>query len=132
MDEQLQSKLIEIITSIQTAIKTASDFAIEQLPDIAIQYVLYGRVKTAFITAFMLFVSAALFSGFLWAYKNPWNISSYAYEKNLKRSDSNILVMIFTVLLASTVLACAIFSFDWLVWFAPKVWLLKELAGLIR
>lgn len=43
MKEELNTKLVEILTSIQTAAGKASDFALDQLPDIAQSYVLYGR-----------------------------------------------------------------------------------------
>jgi hypothetical protein len=43
MKEELQGKLVEILTSIQTATGKASDFAMSQLPDVAQSYVGYGR-----------------------------------------------------------------------------------------
>jgi hypothetical protein len=88
VNEQLQTKLVEIIVSIQAATRTAGDFAIEQLPDIAMQYVMYGRVKTAAMTAFMLLAAAALFATFRWAYANPWNDSNYSFEREAKRSEA--------------------------------------------
>ena len=132
MNEQLQAKLVEILASIQAATKTAGDFAMEQLPDIAMQYVMYGRVKTAAVTAFLLLVSAAFFATFRWAYANPWNASTYGFEKNAKRSDSNYLVMVVACVLGNLFAIIGVLSFDWMVWLAPKVWLLKELAGLVR
>ncbi|HQN47681.1 MAG TPA: hypothetical protein PK034_11615 [Rugosibacter sp.] len=132
MNEQLQAKLVEILANIQAATKKAGDFAMEQLPDIAVQYVLYGRVKTAAVTTFLLLVSAAFFATFRWAYTNPWNASNYSFEKDAKRSESNYLVMVLACVLGSLFAIIGVLSFDWLVWLAPKVWLLKELAGLVR
>ncbi len=128
MNEQLQAKLVEILASIQASTKAAGDFAMEQLPGIAMQYVMYGRVKTAALTAFMLLVAAALFATFRWAYKNPWNASIYS----VKRSESNYFVMAITCVFGSLSALAGVLSFDWLVWIAPKVWLLKELASLVK
>lgn len=47
MNGQLQAKMVEILTTIQRGTETAGTFAMEQLPDIAQQYVLYGRVWAA-------------------------------------------------------------------------------------
>ena len=55
MKEELNGKLVEILTSIQTAAGKASDFALEQLPDIAQSYVMYGRaVSVAHLLIFLL------------------------------------------------------------------------------
>ena len=43
MKEELQGKLVDILTSIQTAAGKASDFAMDELPGIAQEYVAFGR-----------------------------------------------------------------------------------------
>ncbi len=104
----------------------------EQLPDIAVQYVLYGRVKTAAVTVFMLLLSVAMFALSRWAYANPWNTSGYSWDKGTKRSESNYVVMVITSMFGGLFAIIGILNFDWLVWLAPKVWILKELASLAR
>lgn len=132
MKEELNTKLVEILTSIQTAAGKASDFALEQLPDIAQSYVLYGRAVSVVAAVCLLLFGAALLALSRWAYKNPWNNSPYSWKKNAKRSDSNFAVMVVPALLGGFFLILAPMTFDYLVWFAPKVWLLKELASLIK
>lgn len=132
MKEELQGKLVEILTSIQTAAGKASDFALEQLPDIAQQYVVFGRVRSAAICFVFLMVAAFSFGFARWAYKHPWNTSRYSWDEGRKRSDSNVLAMILPTLGGLISLLIALTAFDWLVWFAPKVWLLKEIATLIK
>jgi hypothetical protein len=132
MKDELQGKLVEILTSIQTAAGKASDFAMDQLPDIAQSYIVYGRVSTVATSAFLLLASAALFAMARWAYKNPWNASPYSFDQDKKRSDSNVLAIVLPALAGSFLMLVAALSFNWLVWFAPKVWLLKELASLIK
>lgn len=132
MSDKLNDKLVEILTGIQSAVKSAGDFAIEQLPDIATQYILYGRVKSAVIALFLLCVIVALYGFAYWAYKNPWNTSEYLSDAGKKRSESNYTAMIFPPILATGLLLIVIWDFDYLVWFAPKVWLIKEIATLIK
>ncbi len=132
MNEQLQSKLVEILSSVQQAAKATGDFALEQLPDVAMQYVMYGRVRTLVVTLFFLTAAAALFATFRWAYKNPWNSSPYSVDREAKRSESNYLVMTVTATLGGISASIGVLTFNWLVWVAPKVWLLQELASLVR
>ena len=132
MNEQLQGKLVEILASVQQATKDAGDFALEQLPDIASQYVIYGRIRTLVLTMFLLTAASALFATFRWAYKNPWNTSTDSWDKNARRSDSNYLLMIATAVLGGIFATIGVLSFDLMVWIAPKVWLLKELASMVR
>lgn len=132
MKEELQGKLLEILTSIQTAAGKASDFALEQLPDIAQQYVLYGRIKSAVLSAAFLFVATAALAYARWAYKNPWNTSNCSWDAGNKRSESNYAAMALGTTFGFIFGALGCATFDFLVWFAPKVWLLKELAALIK
>lgn len=117
MKEELQSKLVEILTSIQTATGKAADFAVEQLPDIAQSYVVYGRVHTTTCV-----VSAVLiFGALVWVgnrYSKPSEGMSWL------GAAFGAVVPFLTVLFN--------FSDMLLVWFAPKVWLLKELAQLAK
>ena len=55
MNEQLQAKLVEILSGIQAAVKAAGDFALEQLPDIAYQYIAFGRAYYTFIIILAIF-----------------------------------------------------------------------------
>lgn len=129
MNEQLQGKLVEILTSIQEASRAAGDFALEHLPDIAQSYVLYGRVTaTAFFLAALFatvgFAYVAFAKGFLSGERNEmglWTDSRFAAA--LAGSCGLVL---------SVMLLVVNFSQLSLVWLAPKVWLLKELAALVR
>lgn len=118
MKEELTGKLVEILTSIQAMAGKASDFAIDQLPDIAQSYVLYGRVSGSFSTAFFVIVS-----GFL----------AFGIKKTKKDFDNVPIVFGLALLLCfSTILSLLFIESTLLVFLAPKVWLLKELASLIK
>ena len=132
MKEELQLKLVEVIDAIQTTAGKAGEFALTQLPQIAQEYVIYGRVKTAVLTLLLLLLGGMLLCAAVWAYKKPWNSSPYPTDRGQLRSESNYVVIWLGTAFGTLFIVIAILSFDYLVWFAPKVWLIKELANLIR
>lgn len=131
MNEQLQAKMVEILASIQSASKAAGDFALEQLPDIAQSYVLYGRVQT--LIGLVGGLCVVIFGVFL----------ARAVKNHIKASggdlmDAEPVTCIFGSVASSMALifgASTAFNYASaaaLVWLAPKVWLLKELASLVK
>lgn len=129
MNEQLQGKLVEILSGIQEGVRQAGSFAMEQLPDIAQQYVVYGRMSaTAHLAIFGLLAVAALY---VFLVKGLFSkaIDAYGYWK-----DGRIVASLGgggISLLFGGIAVAQVDNFL-LVWFAPKVWLLKELAGLLK
>lgn len=119
MKEELQGKLVEILTSIQTATGKAADFAVEQLPDIAQSYITYGRVSWTFWSIVLVAIVGLLARSL---YRNrsdvadgePWTVLAIA----------NVAIFGF--------IAIASVENALLAWLAPKVWLLKELAQLVK
>ncbi len=123
MNDQLQGKLVEILSAIQAGARAAGDFAMEQLPDIAQQYVLYGRVvSTAYVVMFALLAICCVAT-----------VVMHARGKE-DLLDCEPAIVIFGPIGGALSAAIAFVNFGpaMLVWFAPKVWLLKELAGLIK
>lgn len=130
MNEQLQAKLVEILSSIQSAAKATGDFAIQQLPDIAQSYVLYGRVNaTLSVLLIFLAFAAILFGTLRYGYFNKGGVDIHGYWK-----ESRVMACGFGTL--GSLLFFCMFSIQipeaLLVWFAPKVWLLKEIAGMLK
>lgn len=136
MKEELQGKLVEILTSIQTAAGKASDFALEQLPDIAQSYVVYGRMwATLVIGALLLGALIAVFVALRYGYLDREAV--YKGDNQYRQGDWNegrvfaaVAGTIAAVMLGGATVANA--SGFLLVWFAPKVWLLKEIAALVK
>lgn len=129
MNDQLQQKLVEILASIQSAAKATGDFALAQLPDIAQNYVMYGRVKSALLSCLFVGLIVGFAKYGMWAYKNPW------FEKWGNRNErkiGNLFAMFGGFVGGFVCLALLLGNIDLLVWVSPKVWLLKELAGLIK
>ena len=139
MKEELQTKLLEILTAIQTntgkAIDTgtelagkAGDFAMEQLPDIAQSYVAFARAWETFgailwwgltlALAYAVIVKAILNTK--WMDGDLWPIERFF-----------MCLIGIPVWLASLIAALNFTKDAMFVWFAPKVWLIQELAKLI-
>lgn len=130
MKDELQGKLVEILGSIQTAAGKAGDFAMAQLPEIAQSYVAYGRVS-----ALIAIVGSMMGIGFaIWCAM----IVKREVGKYEDIYDSNPMIVMPLSLVAGTVGLLSALSLiadiqmAALVWFAPKVWLLKEIAGMLK
>lgn len=126
MKDELQNKLVEVLDGVQRAAGAAGDFAIEQLPDIAQSYVAYGRAVSVFeVVACIGAILATIFV-------------LRATDKNVKAGEWDAVVWIpagfvfIPVVLVSVAGLFTSVSNAMLVWFAPKVWLLKQLAALVK
>jgi hypothetical protein len=143
MKEELQTKLVEILGSIQTAAGKAGDFAMTQLPDIAQSYVVYGRAYYVLMVVLGI-VMAASSAWLLLRGRNAYNEGEEEFKKVHPKGDYRILYRdnytmgVPYFLLSGVVGAFGLaillghISSALLVWFAPKVWLLKEIATLIK
>ena len=120
MNDALQLKLVEILGQIQAATKTAGDFALEQLPDIALQYVAYGRAMHTTGLAFGVLLALTILAVTVVRRKNLSEIPMWVIPTYL------IGIPVAIKFIANN------FGPAMLVWFAPKVWLLKELAGMLK
>ena len=109
--------MVEILTAMQEAAKAGGDFAMSQLPDIAQQYVLYGRVSSTLFIAISLVVIA---------------LSVWLGIKYFKATEGiSIIPAAIAIILAGIAFVVNASNFV-MVWFAPKVWLIKEIAGLLK
>ena len=127
MNTELSNKLIEIISAIQNGVGKASDFAVNQLPDIAQQYITYGRVSATVATLLYLVLTVGL----------SWTCIVNIYKAQNARYDHEagfVSVSILTgigALLSAKAFFCTMDTF-FVVWFAPKIYLIKGLAALIH
>ena len=124
MKNELEPKLVEVIGQLQGAVMKASDFAIQQLPDVVQSYILYGRISSLFTLMFEI----AILYGCWRLYKLPVKESSYGGG-----GEAVILKTMFSGTVGGITLFFALFSIQEtvLVWAAPKIWLIKELGKLI-
>jgi len=125
MKEELQGKLVEILSSIQAAAGKASDFAMDQLPDIAQSYVAYGRAANTIGALLML---ALAVTALLVALK------LHAIKSKTDEYYDGFYVWfpaLFAVGIPSGLFLMALPQVL-LVWLAPKVWLVKEIARMLK
>jgi hypothetical protein len=120
MQEELQGKLVEILTQIQSTVGQAKDFTLQQLPDIAQSYIYYGMA----INTMLVFISLVLLAIGLWFFKKG-KFDAYSGP------DGSLWGALIFFIFGVTQFALHISEFL-LVWFAPKVWLLKEIAVLLK
>lgn len=133
MKEELQNKLVEILSSIQSAAGKASDFAMEQLPDIALSYITYGRViETAEVLVFALLLAVGIWGTLYAALKEDW-LKASGYDSGTW-PESRVFLTAGGLVLSVFGLLGTIFNLPqmFLVWFSPKVWLLKEIATMLK
>lgn len=121
MKDDLQNKLVEILSAIQTTAGKAGDFALTQLPDVAQSYVTYGRAVSSLGVAI----------GFL-----LWITSAICLRRSVLTDDEEFakawfVSLVFTAIAGGMFIAINANS-ALLVWLAPKVWLLKEIANLLK
>ena len=123
MQEELQGKLVEILTQIQSTVGQAKDFTLQQLPDIAQSYIYYGMAAS--VVWFLIGIGLCYLSYFLYKKtqepKDSWSDDTFA--EGFVSAISGVIGVIVTVVALQNLL---------LVWFAPKVWLLKEIAVLLK
>ena len=127
MKENLQDKLVEILSGIQGAVAKGSDFVLTQLPDVAQQYVAFGRIWCFVDLAFcsvMLYVAYRLIKYAITSKKTD-GLGDWAPSRVVSIVVGGIggAGAFFTT-------ACTMRG-AFLVWFAPKVWLLTEIANLV-
>jgi hypothetical protein len=123
MQEELQGKLVEILTQNQSTVGQAKDFTLQQLPDIAQSYIYYGM---AYSVVWTLIGLGLCYLSYFFYKKTQEPRNSWGDDKITEGFVSAISGLIGVIITAGTLQNLL------LVWFAPKVWLLKEIAVLLK
>lgn len=123
MNDQLQAQLVTILAKILVSVGELKDFSLEQLPDIAQQYIAYGYWKSvAYIclNVFCLIVCAIV----------SWFIERRAKEIG---EDDFLLFLAFPGTGAIVFLAAVTHNIHNLILIhnAPKIWFIMEVKNLI-
>jgi hypothetical protein len=124
MNEELQSKLVEVLTGISEGVAQAKDFAVEQLPDVAQQYIMFGMVwETALFTLLVIAAAVLLMMPYLlWSNRRKLDEFFVSFGGTMS-FIMGVVIACFAVGQLKPVL---------LVWFAPKLYLLQGIAGLVK
>jgi hypothetical protein len=129
MNDELQSKLVEVLTGISEGVSQAKDFAIEQLPDVAQQYIMFGMVWETALLGILVVASMLCAWGVVWGIKKLFGETSTYTEENA----GFFVALVSGCALAFTgSFAVAQLKPFLLVWFAPKLYLLQGIAGLVK
>ena len=131
IQQELLNRADSIMSSISNTAAKAADFANEQIPDIAVQYILYNRVYLTSVVVIALvvlltqqvltlkWVRKAIVSS-----KGGWvDLDSYCFS-----------YIVLTGITAAITLTVVFTNFKnlLLVWFAPKIFLIEQIVHLVK
>jgi len=122
MNDLVQAQAGEILKQISTAIQTTGDFAQKELPDIAQQYIVYGRFSGIMaVTIGVAFMIAGIVVAF----------SIWRHSVKIQDFEFNIFLFLPGMLLFFA-FAITVGNAQKLLLniFAPKVWLILEIKNL--
>lgn len=123
LQTELLARADAIFASVSTAVSKATNFASEQIPDIALQYVAYGR---AYLTTYVI-LSIVGIIGSVIVIKKTYFEDAFIEFGRFMLCFGSVLVFV-----ASVVLMLTNINTFMMVWFAPKVWLITELVHLVK
>lgn len=127
MNDQLQQRVVQIMDYIQKTVTQAQDFVLAQAPDIVQSYVLYGRVMFAIQTLLVLVL------GLVWVVIVRKGVITRAFDAN---EETPVAMFSSAALAAMTLFFMTLYISDFsngvLCFVAPKVWLIKEIAEIVR
>lgn len=125
MPKEIEQKLLEqasgILEAITTAVGQAKDLAIEQLPDIAYQYIAFNR---AYLTTVFVLATLIAITVFIWAWYKETHCESY-----LSGQYGFFATFVF---IPAAFTSFATMKSVFMVWLAPKIFLIEQLVNLIK
>jgi hypothetical protein len=132
MKNVLVEKSLEIVNSIQSTVGKTAEYAQEQLPDIAQQYIAYGQIYQTTILSLALIASITLF---ILSWRSA-KVRDRAIPGSVLSTTEFFMVSgteFFMVSgFGSTIIALYNVSETIMVWTAPKVWLIREVIYMFR
>lgn len=133
IQDELLKRADSIFSSISTAVGQAKDLAVEQLPDIAYQFVAYNRAYLTFIVLFAIICFVAV-QVITIKFGNRTCKSNYGSSKDRWDFEQYMPWIFATV--TSTVVFGGIFLANlkdlFMVWFAPKIFLIEQIVQLVK
>jgi hypothetical protein len=124
MEKELQGKLVEILTSIQSTIGEVKDFTFEQLPDVVVSYIKYGTVMATIEAMFFIPIAVLSVYGVFKLFQSAKRTGDPDYF------GAGILAGAFACI--PVALAWCTLNNALLAWIAPKVWLLKSISSMLK
>lgn len=126
MQEEIFRRIDGIFSAIASTVERAGQFAAEQLPDVALQYVAFGRAYST-----MVIVLSVLIPTLFWYFTARFVKTCESTSVDKEAVSAWIVVSIMATGFCMLAFFINIKEFL-MVWFAPKVWLIMEIAELAR
>lgn len=132
MQSELLNRADQIFSSIANSVAQAGSFVAEQVPDVALQYVAFGRAyQTALLVLGLSLFIFGIYMMVSWACFNKFNRPS---DRDGAWGGSRVVMFIGSLfpMIIGFIIFFTNIKDTLLVWFAPKVWLILELAELAK
>lgn len=130
MQQELLGRADAIFASAGRAVGKATEFASEQVPDIAMQYIMYYRMWNSVVVAVCL--TLVIFSSWLTisvCFKNKYKLKDSSGGDWHDARNWGIILGTVASIFSMLLLVGNLKSFI-LVWFAPKVFLIEQMVHL--
>lgn len=131
IQQEMLNRADSIMNAISSTVSKASNFAADQIPDIAMQFVTYGRVS---LTAYLIIAILTVLLGL-------WLVIGVGVMNKCKLADRDgdwsvpqCMLAIAGAVISIIGLMTFVTNFDkcMMVWFAPKLWLIQTIATLLN
>lgn len=129
---ELQAQLLAQASNVIDAVSKAASAAAAELPEIATQYVMYGQAMSSIyvgVGLVMLLVGLYVFIGM--GLLNCKNFPAKSYGGWSDARAGSTMAGAFVSFIGIMALVTNLPTFV-LVWFAPKIWLIKEIGSLLK
>lgn len=128
IQKELLDRADSIFKSIADTVNTGVEFAKDQIPDIAYQYIAMERVYLTSVVAMIILVFiVSTYATWKFTFKNCMNIKGY---------DAESRYFVIVPWLLMTVLCVIAFANTFksfvMVWFAPKIFIITNIVTLIK
>jgi hypothetical protein len=132
MNEQLQTQLASVIKSLVDAVTAAKDFALDQLPSVVAEFLVYARVTETLDVVLSLGLMLALGVTAKRLHRKGVSVSNGDTWGN--PAEPYYCGATFAAVFALGCFVVALMNLNELimVWAAPKVYLIKHIAVLVR
>ncbi len=132
MDDATKDQLSRFVENLNTAVERGAEFTMEQTPLVAQEMVAYGRAYyTVLVTASAL--AFAIGGILLYRHSHKWCkvLSDTQNSAEFAAAFSKLLVVVLMVPIAG---GCAMANLDMClkVWFAPRLYIIEEIARLLK
>lgn len=127
MQQEILQRADSIFQSLSETAARAADFAGEQIPDIAMQYVAFGRAYETFWVATAAIIAMLSIIGLAKNWRKTGSYSDDHFQAFVICLISGLGLLMPTTLLLTEHLKSFL-----LVWFAPKMWLILEITRLVK